>query len=108
MKNISDERDKLCNDFSITWAAEESDWLLTNFLSRRNHGINVDFSNKDILTKKLCEISTMLIEKMMNVNLFLLMSLRVMDIIGQLKVKHLIQPIDFLKRLSLIDQLFLF
>ena len=63
LKNISDERDKLCNDFSITWAAEESDWLLTNFLSRRNHGINVDFSNKDILTKKLCEISTMLIEK---------------------------------------------
>ena len=63
LKNISDERDKLCNDFSITWAAEESDWLLTNFLSRRNHGINVEFSNKDILIKKLCEISTILIEK---------------------------------------------
>lgn len=63
LKNISDERDKLCKDFSITWAAEESDWLLTNFLSRRNHGLNVDFSNKDILMKKLCEISTILIEK---------------------------------------------
>lgn len=62
MKNISDEREKLCKDFSITWAAEESDWLLTNFLSRRSQRVNVEFSNKEILIKKLCEISTMLIE----------------------------------------------
>lgn len=62
LKNISDEREKLCKDFSITWAAEESDWLLTNFLSRRNQRVNVEFSNKEILIKKLCEISTMLIE----------------------------------------------
>lgn len=63
LKNISDEREKLCKDFSITWAAEESDWLLTNFLSRRNLGANAEFSNKDILIKKLCEIPTILIEK---------------------------------------------
>ena len=63
LKNISDEREKLCNDFSITWAAEESDWLLTNFLSRRNFGSNAEFSNKDILIKKLCEIPTILTEK---------------------------------------------
>ncbi len=62
LKNISDEREKLCKDFSITWAAEESDWLLTNFLSRRSQRVNVEFSNKEILIKKLCEISTMLIE----------------------------------------------
>ncbi len=63
LKNISDEREKLCKDFSITWAAEESDWLLANFLSRRNYGVSVEFSNKDILIKKLCEIPTILIEK---------------------------------------------
>ena len=63
LKNISDEREKLCNDFSITWAAEESDWLLSNFLTRRNPRFNVDFSNKEILIRKLCEIPTILIEK---------------------------------------------
>ncbi|WP_336525021.1 hypothetical protein [Bacteroides acidifaciens] len=63
LKNISDEREKLCKEFSITWAAEESDWLLSNFLTRRNAGFNVDFSNKDILIRKLCEIPTILIEK---------------------------------------------
>lgn len=62
LKNITEEREKLCKEFSITWAADESDWLLTNFLSRRNHGVNVDFSNKELLIRKLCDIPTMLIE----------------------------------------------
>lgn len=62
LKNISDEREKLCKEFSITWAAEESDWLLTNFLSPRNQRINVEFSNKDILIRKLSEMPTILIE----------------------------------------------
>lgn len=62
LKNISDEKEKLCKEFSITWAAEESDWLLTNFLSSRTQERNVDFSDRRILIKKLCEISIMLIE----------------------------------------------
>lgn len=63
LKNIVDEKDKLCKDFSITWAAEEADWMLTNFLSKRNHGLNADFSDKEVLARKLCEIRSILIER---------------------------------------------
>lgn len=63
LKIISDERDKLCKDFSITWAAEETDWLLTNFLSPHKHGLNIEFSNKDILINKLGEVPSLLIER---------------------------------------------
>lgn len=63
LKNITMEKEKLCKNFSITWAAEEAEWMLATFLSKRNFNINADFSNKEILIRKLCEFPLVLIEQ---------------------------------------------
>lgn len=56
------EKEKLCKDFSITWAAEEVEWMLATFMSKRNFNISADFANKEILIRKLCEFPLVLIE----------------------------------------------
>lgn len=63
LKNILTEQETLCNDFSITWAAEETEWMLSTFLGSEIHDRNIDFSDKDVFIGKLCEKPLVLIEQ---------------------------------------------
>lgn len=62
-KYITEQKDRLCKEFSVTWAADEANWMLDSFLKDRRYSSQADFLDVDILKKQLSDTELLLIEK---------------------------------------------
>ena len=63
LKHINEQKNKLCSEFSVTWVAEETKWMLDSFLLKRNQTSRTEFLDLEILKSKISEMDLLLIEK---------------------------------------------
>lgn len=63
IKHIAEQKDKLCKEFSVTWAADEAGWMLNSFLKDRRYMSQADFIDVNILKHQLSDAELLLVEK---------------------------------------------
>lgn len=61
-KHIVEQKDRLCKEFSVTWAADEAGWMLNAFLKDRRYQSQADFLDVNVLKNQLANTELLLVE----------------------------------------------
>lgn len=62
-KNITEQKERLCKEFSVTWAADEAEWMLNSFLKDRRYMSQAGFLDVNVLKRQLSDAELLLVEK---------------------------------------------
>ena len=62
-RHIVEQKDRLCKEFSVTWAADEAGWMLNSFLKDRRYLSQADFLDVNVLKNQLSDTELLLVEK---------------------------------------------